>query len=354
MTTQGNGSSGSGSSSSISSNGNAIRDDRTLYSADYLAQLLKDKRQIQPFTSVFLHVERILDEEINRVRLHLFHQNANKEPLHLPEENGPVVTLTEKLYVPVKDFPEFNFVGRILGPRGMTAKQLEQETGCKIMVRGKGSMRDRRKEEMNRGKPNWEHLNEELHVLLTVEDTKNRAAIKLQRAVDEVKKLLVPSPEGEDDLKKFQLMELAIINGTYRENNNNNVIINNNNNKTLIMASPPPVTMMAPAQIAMSSLMRAPVGPAGAPIILAPRLPVYTTASMAASMPSPAMMNGPPPSQQPQPIVSPTEATAGPSHVLYQYDPYLTVHSSIFEFPTTAPPHNGLDQRGLVSMPYVR
>jgi hypothetical protein len=34
-------------------------------------------------------------------------------------------------------------VGRILGPRGMTAKQLEQETGCKIMVRGKGSMRDK-------------------------------------------------------------------------------------------------------------------------------------------------------------------------------------------------------------------
>lgn len=40
---------------------------------------------------------------------------------------------------------QYNFVGRILGPRGMTAKQLEQETGCKIMVRGKGSMRDRKK-----------------------------------------------------------------------------------------------------------------------------------------------------------------------------------------------------------------
>ena len=40
---------------------------------------------------------------------------------------------------------QFNFVGRILGPRGMTTKQLEQETGCKIMVRGKGSMRDKKK-----------------------------------------------------------------------------------------------------------------------------------------------------------------------------------------------------------------
>ena len=41
--------------------------------------------------------------------------------------------------------PQFNFVGRILGPRGMTTKELEQYTGCKIMVRGKGSMRDRGK-----------------------------------------------------------------------------------------------------------------------------------------------------------------------------------------------------------------
>lgn len=48
-------------------------------------------------------------------------------------------------------------------------------------------------EELNRGKPNWEHLNEDLHVLITVEDTRNRAEIKLQKAVEEVKRLLVPA-----------------------------------------------------------------------------------------------------------------------------------------------------------------
>ena len=51
-------------------------------------------------------------------------------------------------------------------------------------------------EEQNRGKPNWEHLSDELHVLITVEDSENRAAAKLQRAVDEIKKLLVPSVSG--------------------------------------------------------------------------------------------------------------------------------------------------------------
>ena len=47
-------------------------------------------------------------------------------------------------------------------------------------------------EEQNRGKPNWEHLNDELHVLITVEDTDERAAVKIERAVEEIKKLLVP------------------------------------------------------------------------------------------------------------------------------------------------------------------
>ncbi|XP_041968826.1 protein held out wings isoform X7 [Aricia agestis] len=193
--------------------------------ADYLAQLLKDRKQLAAFPNVFMHMERLLDEEIAKVRASLFQINGvKKEPLILPEAEGMVTTLTEKVYVPVKEHPDFNFVGRILGPRGMTAKQLEQETGCKIMVRGKGSMRDKKKEDANRGKPNWEHLADDLHVLLTVEDTENRAKIKLARAVEEVKRLLIPQADGEDELKKRQLMELAIINGTYRDSSTKAVV----------------------------------------------------------------------------------------------------------------------------------
>ncbi|KRZ29178.1 Uncharacterized protein T4C_4103 [Trichinella pseudospiralis] len=172
------------------------------HTVEYLAQLLKDKKQL-----------------INKVRASLFSVDSKREALALPEAVGPTVTLQEKVYVPVQEYPDFNFVGRILGPRGMTAKQLEQDSGCKIMVRGKGSMRDKKKEDQNRGKPNWEHLNDELHVLIQCEDAENRAKIKMKRAVEEVQKLLVPAPEGEDELKRKQLMELAIINGTYRPTN---------------------------------------------------------------------------------------------------------------------------------------
>ncbi|XP_028990144.1 protein quaking-B isoform X1 [Betta splendens] len=195
---------------------------------DYLMQLMNDRKvmsSLPNFSGIFTHLERLLDEEIGRVRKDMYNDTLNggmfngRDMEELPEAVGPVAQLQEKLYVPVKEYPDFNFVGRILGPRGLTAKQLEAETGCKIMVRGKGSMRDKKKEEMNRGKPNWEHLSEDLHVLITVEDTHNRAKIKLQRAITEVKKLLVPAAEGEDNLKKMQLMELAILNGTYRDAN---------------------------------------------------------------------------------------------------------------------------------------
>ncbi|XP_063765548.1 protein quaking-A isoform X2 [Eleginops maclovinus] len=195
-------------------------------SPDYLMQLLNEKKlmtSLPNLCGIFTHLERLLDEEINRVRKDMYSDTVNglveRHPMELPEPLGPIVHLQEKLFVPVKEYPDYNFVGRILGPRGLTAKQLEAETGCKIMVRGKSSMRDKKKEEQNRGKPNWEHLNEDLHVLITVEDTQGRAEMKMRRAVEEVKKLLVPAAEGEDNLKKMQLMELAILNGTYRDNN---------------------------------------------------------------------------------------------------------------------------------------
>ncbi|XP_068911186.1 protein held out wings isoform X5 [Tenebrio molitor] len=225
------------------------------------------------------HVEEI---QIAKVRASLFQINGvKKEPLILPEADGPVTTLTEKVYVPVKEHPDFNFVGRILGPRGMTAKQLEQETGCKIMVRGKGSMRDKKKEDQNRGKPNWEHLSDDLHVLLTVEDTENRAQVKLQRAVEEVKKLLVPQADGEDELKKRQLMELAIINGTYRDSSSKAVSATACDDEWRRVAAAAAETqrLLSPAIPGLATPLRTPATPLGAPLILSPRMSVPTTAA---------------------------------------------------------------------------
>lgn len=40
---------------------------------------------------------------------------------------------------------QFNFVGKLLGPRGNSMKRLQEETGAKMSILGKGSMRDKDK-----------------------------------------------------------------------------------------------------------------------------------------------------------------------------------------------------------------
>lgn len=269
--------------------------------------------------------------EINRVRLQLFHhKGSNRDPLPLPEVQGPTVTLSEKLYVPVKEHPDFNFVGRILGPRGMTAKELEQFTGCKIMVRGKGSMRDKKKEEQNRGKANWEHLNEELHVLITVEDARQRAEVKMAKAIEEVKKLLVPAAEGEDDLKKMQLMELAILNGTYRDSK---LVAPPGFSPTGLAQAPRLITTAQ--QLSHIPNLRTQT-PQGAPIILTPRIPTSQA----------GIVNGPPP------LVSPTEATTGLVYNPYEYSPYSAAAfhqaAALIEYPSS------FEQANIGMFPVVR
>ncbi|KAA8498516.1 Protein quaking-A [Porphyridium purpureum] len=129
---------------------------------------------------------------------------------------GPLVKKRVKLPVPADKYPDYNFVGRLLGPRGATLKALERDTGCKIMIRGKGSIRKDKEMEV-RGKPGWEHVfNEPLHVVVEAENEEAVATRALNRAKEAVELLLVPVPEDRDSLKRQQLRDLAILNGTFR------------------------------------------------------------------------------------------------------------------------------------------
>ena len=49
------------------------------------------------------------------------------------------------LKVPVERHPNFNFVGRLLGPGGSTLKGIQSTTSTQIAILGKGSMRDKKK-----------------------------------------------------------------------------------------------------------------------------------------------------------------------------------------------------------------
>jgi KH-domain type I len=106
----------------------------------------------------------------------------------------------------LQDYPNYNFIGLIIGPRGMTQKQMERDTGAKISIRGRGSS--------TRGRMNSQPGDDdELHVLVTA-DTR----AQLQKASALVEKLLTPIDETKNLHKQLQLRTLAQINGTLRDN----------------------------------------------------------------------------------------------------------------------------------------
>ncbi|CAP26323.1 Protein CBG06045 [Caenorhabditis briggsae] len=127
--------------------------------------------------------------------------------------------LQTKIYIPEAPArenaqkPRYNYVGRILGPSGSSARQIESQYDVTLLIRGAGSMKDARTEAELKGRKKYEHLNERLHVLLIARNNdKQKCEQILDKAAEKIESLLVPV---HDDYKKDQLVRYAIMNGTY-------------------------------------------------------------------------------------------------------------------------------------------
>lgn len=134
-----------------------------------------------------------------------------------PSPSSYTVKRILRLEIPVDAYPNFNFVGRLLGPRGNSLKRVEATTGCRVYIRGKGSIKDPDKEEKLRGRPGYEHLNEPLHILIEADMAPHLVDIKLRQAKEIIEELLKPVDESQDFYKRQQLRELAMLNSNFRE-----------------------------------------------------------------------------------------------------------------------------------------
>ncbi|PWZ20199.1 hypothetical protein Zm00014a_034309 [Zea mays] len=134
-----------------------------------------------------------------------------------PSPSTQVVKKILRLEVPVDSYPNFNFVGRILGPRGNSLKRVEASTGCRVFIRGNGSIKDPGKEDKLRGKPGYEHLSDPLHILIEAEFPASIIDARLRHAQEIIEELLKPVDESQDFYKRQQLRELALLNSTLRE-----------------------------------------------------------------------------------------------------------------------------------------
>ncbi|KAB5579183.1 hypothetical protein PHYPO_G00192180 [Pangasianodon hypophthalmus] len=128
----------------------------------------------------------------------------------------PATRVSDKVMIPQDEYPEINFVGLLIGPRGNTLKNIEKECCAKIMIRGKGSVKEgkvgRKDGQMLPGE------DEPLHALVTANTMEN-----VKKAVEQIRNILkqgIETPEDQNDLRKMQLRELARLNGTLREDDN--------------------------------------------------------------------------------------------------------------------------------------
>jgi len=123
---------------------------------------------------------------------------ANPEFIRRKAES---VKLVQKMFVDVDAaYPDFNYVGKILGPAGRHAKRIAQEANVKLAIQGKGSSKDKEKEEeqLLSGSPEFEHLKQPLHVRVESVSSPLRAWENMQRAINMLTPLMTSENEGSD------------------------------------------------------------------------------------------------------------------------------------------------------------
>ncbi|CAG9570836.1 unnamed protein product [Danaus chrysippus] len=171
---------------------------------EYMRELLSEKIKLN--NAKFPVSSRLIDQEVAKV------QSSGRIPpkdfKYLDVYKEKPIKVTVKVLVPIKEHPKMNFVGKLLGPKGNTMKQLQEETMCKMAILGRGSMRDRKKEEELRNSldPKYAHLSDELHVEVMAMAPPAEAYARIAYALAEVKKYLIPDPN--DMFRQNQMREL--------------------------------------------------------------------------------------------------------------------------------------------------
>ena len=139
---------------------------------------------------------------------------SNADPFYRPPIDYKRPTRQQdKVYIPADEFPEVNFIGLLIGPRGRTLQKIESECGVKISIRGKGA----HKEGRGFKNPQYAGEDEELHALV-MGPTEEKIAAGV-RMINQIIEEACSTPEQSNALKQQQMRELAILNGTLRDDN---------------------------------------------------------------------------------------------------------------------------------------
>jgi len=140
------------------------------------------------------------------------------DPTYQPPGNYSYknTNLEDKIDVPQEEYPQYNFMGLILGPRGNSLEKIKAKYSTRVIVKGKGSVKEGMTG-LKKDGTRFDALDEAMHVHITgptVEQVKAcsdhiRALIKEQ----------IENPDGEKmvALRASHMHELALLNGTLKD-----------------------------------------------------------------------------------------------------------------------------------------
>ncbi|XP_011155950.1 KH domain-containing, RNA-binding, signal transduction-associated protein 3 isoform X2 [Solenopsis invicta] len=172
---------------------------------EYMQELLHEKVELDG--QKWPNAVRLLDQEISKTETM---RRPLRESKYVDIYREKHVRVSVKVLIPVREHPKFNFVGKLLGPKGNSMKRLQEETMCKMAVLGRGSMKDKQKEEELRASLNlkYAHLADDLHVEITAIAAPAEAYARIAYALAEVRKYLIP--DNNDNIRQEQMREMEL------------------------------------------------------------------------------------------------------------------------------------------------
>lgn len=177
-------------------------------SVQYLRDLIQEKDFLNNIEGHTI-LKTLLDQEISRMQCG--GRPPGSDSSYVDVYNEKPVRVSTKVLVPVKQHPKFNFVGKLLGPRGSSLKQLQSSSMTKMAILGRGSMRNTAQEEELRAStdPKHGHLNEDLHVEISTFASPAEAHARVALALSEVRAYLIP--DSNDQIRLQQMRDIKII-----------------------------------------------------------------------------------------------------------------------------------------------
>ncbi|XP_066595232.1 KH domain-containing, RNA-binding, signal transduction-associated protein 3-like isoform X2 [Prorops nasuta] len=172
---------------------------------EYVRELLQEKVELD--SNKWPNAIQLIDQEIQKTQAI---GKPLRDPKYVDIYRDKPIRVSVKVLVPIREHPKFNFVGKLLGPKGNTLKRLQEETLCKMAVLGKGSMKDRQKEDECRLSldPKYAHLSDDLHVEITAIAQPAEAYARIAFALAEISKYLIP--DNNDMIRQKQMREMEM------------------------------------------------------------------------------------------------------------------------------------------------